>query len=135
VAHVLCQSANFLAGGSQKMRFREVAKGPIEAFEARLRELETRVGRPVIRTSPRPPQEGNLGPGGQWLLVRLDPKDPERLDRREQDVLGNALLAYDRQDFQEAQELLDELQHEHQLRMALKQSSSGPEVSELDQDR
>ena len=44
-----------------------VAKGPIEAFEARLRELKLRVGRPVVGTSQRPAREGKLGPGGRWL--------------------------------------------------------------------
>ena len=112
-----------------------MAKGPIEAFEARLRELETRVGRPVIGTRPRPPRVGTLGPGGLWFRERLDPKHPERLDRLEQDLLGHALLAYDRRDFREAQDLLDQLQHGHQLRIALKQASSGREVGELDQDR
>jgi hypothetical protein len=112
-----------------------VAKGPVEAFEVRLRQLETRAGRPFIATSPRPPREGKLGPGGRWLLERLDPKHPERLDRREQDVLGNALLAYDRQDFPEAQELLDRLQHGHRLRMELNQASCGRELGELGEDR
>jgi hypothetical protein len=106
-----------------------VAKGPIEAFEVRLRLLETRAGRPVIGTSPRPPREGKLGPGGRWLQKRLDPKHPERLDRQEQDILGLALVAADRRDFREAQELLDQLQQRHGLRLALRQASPGREVS------
>jgi hypothetical protein len=101
-----------------------VAKGPIEAFEARLRELETRVGLPGIETRRRR-REGKLGSIGRWLQERLDPRHPERLDRHEQDLLGHALLAHDRQDFQEAQELLDRLQRGHQLRMASNQASSG----------
>jgi hypothetical protein len=112
-----------------------VARGPIEAFEARLRVLETRVGRPVIGTRQRPPRERKLGPGGLWLLERLDPKHPEAFDRVEQNLLGHALLAFERGEFREAQELLDQLQLGHQLRMALQQARCGCEVSELDQDR
>jgi hypothetical protein len=112
-----------------------VTKGPIEAFEARLRELETRVGWAVLETRRRPARVGQLGPGGLWLQERLDPKHPERLDRREQDLLGDALLAYDRRDFRAAQELLDQLQRVHQLRMHSNQVSFGRELGELDQDR
>jgi hypothetical protein len=114
---VLCGSANFLASGSQKWDF-TMAKGPIEAVEARLRNLEARVGKPVRRRRDRPLQPGELGPGGRWLQERLDPKHPESLDRLEQDLLGRVLLAYDRQDFHQAQELLDQLHNRHKLRTA-----------------
>lgn len=111
-----------------------MAKGPIEAVEARLRHLESRVGRPVVGRRLRPPRVGMLGPGGLWLQERLNPEHPEGLDRLEQDLLGNALLAYDRRDFRAAQELLDQLHHGHQLRMALQHARSGREVNELGRD-
>ena len=112
-----------------------MAKGPIEAVEARLRHLESRVGRPVVGRRLRPPPVGTLGPGGLWLQERLNPEHPECLGRLEQDLLGHALLAYDRRDFRAAQELLDQLHHGHQLRMSLQQARSEREVDELGQDR
>ena len=111
-----------------------MAKGPIEAVEARLRHLESRVGRPVVGRRLRPPRVGTLGPGGLWLQERLNPEHPEGLDRLEQDLRGNALLAYDRRDFRAAQELLDQLHHGHQLRMALQHARSGREVNEFGRD-
>ena len=106
----------------------------MEAVESRLRNLESRVGRPVVGRRLRPPRVGTLGPGGLWLQERLNPEHPECLDRLEQDLLGHALLAYDRRDFRAAQELLDQLHHGHQLRMALQQARSGREVNELGRD-
>ena len=65
---------------------------------------------------------------------RLNPEHPECLGRLEQDLLGHALLACDRRDFRAAQELLDQLHHGHQLRMALQHARSGREVNELGRD-
>ena len=65
-----------------------MAKGPIEAVEARLRHLESRVGRPVVGRRLRPPRVGMLGPGGLWLQERLNPEHPEGLDRSSKTCLA-----------------------------------------------
>ena len=74
--------------------------------------------------------------GTWWSLVTgaAESGAPGRPGSLEQDLLGNALLAYDRRDFRAAQELLDQLHHGHQLRMALQHARSGREVNELGRD-
>ena len=101
----------------------EMPRQGLEAFITRVHELEARLGvtpecaRRSRRTS------GRLGPGGRWLAVRLNnPRDPERLTREEEDLLGHALLAHDRGAVTEAQEYLDMLWRHHQLRLRLQRS-------------
>jgi hypothetical protein len=96
---------------------------PIEALIARVHDLEARLGvAPEPSKQPRR-SSGRLGPGGQWLAERLNnPRHPERLSRDEQDMLGNALAAYDRGSIEEAQEFLDMLWQHHQQRLSLQRS-------------
>ena len=98
-------------------------QGPIEAFIARVHELEARLGvmpESSRRTRPTPDR---LGPGGRWLAERLNnPRHPEQLTRDEEDMLGNALAAHDRAAIEEAQEFLEMLWQHHQRRMRLQRS-------------
>jgi hypothetical protein len=100
-------------------------QGPIEAFIARVHELEARLGvTPEYGTPPKQPLR-RLESGGRWLAERLNnPRHPERLCRQEEDLLGHALLAHDRGAVAEAQEHLDMLWRHHQLRLRLQRSGS-----------
>ena len=98
-------------------------QGPIEAFITRVHELEARLGVGPESSRPPKPTPGRLGPGAPWLAQRLNnPRHAERLTRDEEDMLGNALAAYERGSIEEAQEFLDMLWQHHQLRLSLKRS-------------
>jgi hypothetical protein len=98
-------------------------QGPVEAFITRVHELEARLGVRPESSRPPKPTPGRLGPGGRWLAQRLNnPRHAERLTRDEEDMLGNALAAYDRDSIEEAQEFLDMLWQHHQLRLRLQHS-------------
>jgi hypothetical protein len=100
-------------------------QGPIEAFIARVHELEVRLGMKPESSRGSSRRLGGLGPGGRWLAERLNnPRHPERLSRGEEDMLGHALVARDRGALREAQEYLDMLWQHHQLRLRLQQSTS-----------
>ena len=98
-------------------------QGPVEAFITRVHELEARLGVTPEFTRRSRRTSGRLGPGGRWLAERLNnPRRAERLTRDEEDMLGNALVAYDRGSREEAQEFLDMLWQHHQLRLRLQHS-------------
>ena len=102
-----------------------MAKGPIEAFEARLRELETRVGLQWL---------GQTTAGGrrQARVNRLLARRSGSIRNIQSASIGmsKTFLAMPcslmtARTSRESQELLDRLQRGHQLRMASNQVSSG----------
>jgi hypothetical protein len=97
--------------------------GPLERFAQRLEQLEARLGRRPGVVVRKARKEGRLGPGGIWIKERLDPRHPEALDKHEQDLVGEMILAYERGDFGEAQKLLDALAYGFRLRMDVERAN------------
>jgi hypothetical protein len=80
--------------------------GPMEAFAARLAELEAALGIEPRAMEERRRGKGRLGPGGRMLQGMLRRKE---LDRAEEDALGYALEAEEAGNVRLAQEWLDYL--------------------------
>ena len=97
--------------------------GPLERFAQRLEQLEARLGRRPGVVVRKARKEGRLGPGGIWIKERLDPRHPEALDKHEQDLVGEMILAYERGDVGEAQKLLDALAYGFRLRMDVERAN------------
>jgi hypothetical protein len=98
--------------------------GPLERFAQRLEQLEARLGRRPGGVVRRKAKEGKLGAGGIWIKERLDPRHPDALDKHEQDLVGEMILAYDEGNFGAAQKFLDALAYGFRLRMDVERANS-----------
>jgi hypothetical protein len=94
-----------------------LTKGPVELLGMRLQELEARAGITMAKPPRQREREGKPTAADRWIMARLGTDHVEKLDRFEEDLLGDSLLCEQRGEMVEAQRFMDLLAEHHKIRL------------------